>query len=179
MTGVRGWFKRPRATVVIGVGVLLVLVLSAIYGLVITQAAPPQPFPYNHQPHIEKDIPCVYCHSGAYRSQSAGLPTKAKCLGCHNNIKADTPQLKQWDEYAKSHADIEWVPVALMPDFIYFSHQPHVSAGVACTTCHGKIGQMSAAEPQKYWNMGWCLDCHKRMAPDKFDKLFDCATCHK
>jgi hypothetical protein len=179
MPGSRAGFKRPRLPLLIGGGVVLVLILAAIVGLVVTQAAPPQPFPYNHAVHIEQGIPCLYCHPGAYRTPSAGLPTRAKCLGCHNNIKADTPELQQFDEYAKSHENFEWVPVALMPDFVYFSHQPHISANIDCVTCHGDLSQMSAAEPQNNWNMGWCLDCHKKMAPEKQAKLFDCATCHQ
>jgi hypothetical protein len=152
---------------------------AVVYGLVAVQAAPPQPFPYNHAVHIQKGIACAYCHSAALRSKSAGLPTRAKCLGCHDNIKADTPKLKQFGEYAKAHPEFQWVPVALMPDFIYFSHQPHIQAGVDCKTCHGDLDKMSTAQPKKNMNMGWCLDCHKKMAPDQFTRLFDCATCHQ
>ena len=179
MPDLKSWFVRPRILWIIGSVITIVILAAATLGLLATQAAPQQPFPYTHSPHIEKEIPCIYCHSGAYRGQSAGLPTKAKCQGCHNNIKADTPLLSQWQEYAKEHEDIEWVPVAMMPDFIYFSHQPHINASLDCINCHGDVGKMTSAEPQKYWNMGWCLDCHKTMAPDKFVKLSDCATCHK
>jgi hypothetical protein len=179
MAGFKGLLKRPRIFWIIGVGMLLVILLGGILGLVVTQAAPPQPFPYTHAPHIEIGISCVYCHSSAYRGQSAGLPTKGKCMGCHNNIKAETPLLKQLDEYASSQENFEWVPVALMPDFVYFSHQPHLNAGLDCINCHGDISKMTAAEPQSYWNMGWCMDCHKQIAPDEYVKLSDCSTCHK
>jgi len=87
--------------------------------------------------------------------------------------------LKQLDEYSKSHENFEWVPVALMPDYVYFSHQMHLIANLDCVNCHGDVGTMTSAEPQPYWNMGWCLDCHNQMAPDKAVKLSDCATCHK
>jgi hypothetical protein len=157
-----------------------VVILAAMFtGLIITQAAPKQPFPYPHAPHIAIGIPCIYCHSGAYRGASAGLPTKAKCQGCHTNIKADTDLLKQWQEYASSHEKIEWVPVAIMPDFVYFSHQPHLNAGIDCSNCHGDVSKMNSAEPQKYVNMGFCLNCHKNSDPQHFTKLGDCATCHK
>jgi len=175
----KSWFKRPRIFWVIGIGVVIVLLAGATAGLVVTQAAPPQPFPYPHAPHIKLGIPCIYCHSGAYRGQSAGLPTKEKCQGCHNNMKANTDLLKQWQEYANTHDTITWVPVALMPDFVYFSHQPHLNAGLDCSNCHGDVASMTTAQPQKNWSMGWCLECHQRMAPDKFVKLSDCATCHQ
>ena len=48
MAGFKSWFKRPRIFWIIGVGVLLVIVLGGVLGLVVTQAAPPQPFPYTH-----------------------------------------------------------------------------------------------------------------------------------
>lgn len=178
MTDLRGWFKPPRIFWIMVAGVILVILVAGIVGLVVTQAAPPQPFPYTHMPHLERGIPCVYCHSSALRGQSAGLPSKAKCMGCHNNIKPETELLQQLDEYAKTNENFEWVPVAIMPDFVYFSHQPHLNAGLECSKCHGDVDKMTAAQPQKYWNMGWCLDCHKKMAPDKFVKLSDCATCH-
>jgi Cytochrome c7 and related cytochrome c len=179
MPDLKAWFQRPRLFWIIGAAVLIVIVAVAVVGLVITQAAPPQPFPYPHAPHIAKGIPCLYCHSGAYREQSAGLPTRAKCMGCHNNIKAETAPLKQLDEYASSHEQFTWVPVALLPDFVYFTHQPHLNAQLDCINCHGDVSKMTSARPQRYWDMGWCLKCHKTLAPDKFVKLSDCATCHK
>jgi len=171
--------KKPGLFWIIG-GIVVILVLAlAVVGLVVTQAAPAQPFPFTHAAHAAKGIPCLYCHSGAYRGMSAGLPTKSLCLGCHNNIKADTPLLQELDQYASAHAEFEWVPVALMPDFVYFSHQPHLDAHLDCSNCHGDVTQMTAAKPQKYWSMGWCLNCHTTLVPEKFSELTDCATCHK
>ena len=179
MPDLKGLFKRSSLRWLIGGFIALVLLGAIISGVYVTQAAPPQPFPYPHAPHIKAGIPCLYCHSGAYRGQSAGLPTKAKCQGCHNNIKPETQLLLDWNSYVKAHDTIEWVPVALLPDFIYFSHQPHLNAGIDCINCHGDLSKMNSAKPQGYWDMGWCLTCHKNMAPDKFVKLSDCATCHK
>jgi hypothetical protein len=159
--------------------VIVVLFALMIVGIVVTQAAPPQPFPYTHAPHIELGTPCVYCHSAAYRSRSAGLPTKQKCMGCHDNMKAETPLLKQLAVYAREHATFEWTPVALLPDFVRFNHQLHVVNGqLDCATCHGDVAHMADAQPQKYWDMGWCLDCHSQSSPDQYARLSDCSTCH-
>jgi len=173
------WYKRSLfrwvllAIVLVAVGTGLALVFIR------TQAAPVQPIPYNHAAHIGKGISCQYCHSGAYRNQSAGLPTRDKCLGCHANMDASTPGLKAVSDYLNKNEKIEWVPVAILPDFIYFSHQPHVAAGLNCETCHGDVGKMAAAQPNRAMNMGWCLDCHKKLAHEKFAKLSDCSTCHQ
>jgi hypothetical protein len=69
--------------------------------------------------------------------------------------------------------------VAIQPDFVYFSHRPHVAAGLNCEQCHGDVSQMAEAEYQGDQNMGWCLSCHRQQAPEKQVKLTDCATCHK
>lgn len=173
------WLKRPRLIGVIAGGIVLVLVAAAVVGLVVTQAAPEQPQAFRHSPHIQAGVQCLFCHSGAYRGVSATLPTRSKCLSCHNNMANDTPTLKEVASYLNKDENLEWVPVAIMPDFVYFSHRPHIAAGLNCETCHGNISAMDAAQPVKGQNMGWCLDCHKRLAPDKFVKLSDCETCHK
>lgn len=172
------WYKRLRFFWIAGAVVIIGLAIAVVV-LVRTQAAPPQPYPYNHAAHIAKGIPCLYCHSGAERGRSAGLPTVAKCQGCHANMNASTPGLKAVADYLNKNPKIQWVPVAIMPDFVYFSHQPHIAAGLNCEACHGDVGSMQTAQPRSDQNMGWCLTCHKNLAPDHFVKLSDCATCHK
>lgn len=173
---------KRRLLGLLGVAVL-VLVAAGVTGLVITQAAPQQPFPFAHTPHYNQDIPCLYCHPGADRGESAGLPTRAKCLGCHGNLPATNPGRQMVIDYLNSPEFVDgteemtWAPVALLPDFVYFTHRPHIGAGLNCENCHGDVGRMMAAEPVRM-NMGWCLDCHQKRAPDKFVKLSDCATCH-
>lgn len=181
MPNSKPFFKQPRF-LILG-ALLLVLVAAAFVGLMLAQASPAQSFPYNHSVHIKSGIQCIFCHSGAQRGVTAGLPTLQKCQGCHNNIdssKATNPKaVEAWRTYAQNHTSVEWVPVAIQPDFVYFSHQPHIAAKINCEQCHGDVSQMTVAQPQRLQKMGWCLDCHKAMAPDKTAKLTDCATCHK
>jgi hypothetical protein len=68
--------------------------------------------------------------------------------------------------------------VAIMPDFVQFTHQPHVNAGLECKACHGDLASMTTAQPQRGMNMGWCLACHRQMRPENAVKLTDCGTCH-
>ena len=159
-----------------------ILVLSgATYGVWTTQQAPKQPIQFPHTRHLEFGVPCLYCHPGAWRQASAGLPTSNKCWGCHQQIVAKTTELQKLANYVQSGEPIPWVPVAIMPDFVYFIHRPHIAAGLNCETCHGEISQMTVAMPQKM-TMGWCLECHRTKAvnnPVKLTKLTDCATCHR
>jgi len=165
---------------VVGFVVLGLLVLGAV-GLYVSQKVPPQPLPFNHQVHVQKlGLSCLFCHSNAAKGQSAGLPTTRRCMGCHAQIEPKTEGERILRQYAKQNASIPWVPVAIMPDFVYFSHRVHVKAGLACERCHGEVGQSTIAPSlSKKQNMGWCLSCHKNLAPDHFTKLSACETCHK
>jgi hypothetical protein len=173
--------------------VLLIAVLSVVggagWGLHQSQQVPPQPLEFPHNLHIGLGIQCLYCHPGAWTGPSAGLPTISKCWACHQQLKkyADgtvpfPPSLEILKDHVERDEAIPWVPVAIMPDFVYFSHRPHIAAGLNCEDCHGDMSKLTVAENPQVMNMGWCLDCHReRAAADqvKLIKLLDCATCHK
>lgn len=49
--------------------------------------APAQPIAYSHRLHAgELGIPCLYCHFGAERSRSAGIPSLSVCMNCHSKV---------------------------------------------------------------------------------------------
>jgi len=166
----------------VGIGIILVLLLSgAAYGVWTTQQSPRQPIQFVHKLHIEFGVQCLFCHPGAWRQASAGLPTSSKCWGCHQQLPIKTSELQKLADYVTKNQPIPWVPVAIQPDFVHFNHRPHIAAGLNCETCHGEISRMTVAEPQKGMNMGWCLGCHRQRAaldPEKLIKLTDCVTCH-
>ena len=56
---------------------------------------------------------------------------------------------------------MEWVRVHKLPDYVYFDHSVHVTAGVGCVECHGRIDQMERVRMEKPLSMGWCLECHR------------------
>lgn len=162
-------------------GMLLVLIglaTGGYFGLKVVQASPPQPIQFNHSRHDQAGIQCEYCHTSAGRAANTGLPTISKCMGCHFQMTARTAEMEKVLEYGSSGEPLSWVPVAIQPDFVRFSHQPHISYGLDCEECHGDLTTMTVAEPQPNQNMGWCLDCHQKLVPERFDVLSDCATCH-
>lgn len=58
---------------------------------------------------------------------------------------------------------IEWIRVHMLPDYVFFSHAQHVTAGkVACTTCHGPVQTMNILEQFSDLSMGWCINCHRQ-----------------
>lgn len=127
---------------------------------------PPQPVPYSHQLHAgQLGIDCRYCHSAVEVSHSARVPPNQTCMGCHAVVKPDSAALAPVREAWKSDASMEWVKVHQIPDHAYFNHSAHVSAGVGCRSCHGRVDQMEVVEVVSPLSMGWCLDCHRNPEP--------------
>jgi hypothetical protein len=172
--------KKPLIQIILGLVVIFALG-GAVWVVRKAQVVPAQPIEFPHQTHIAVGIQCLYCHPGALRGSSPGLPTEAKCYACHQQISITSPELDKLTVYVKTDEPIPWVPVAILPDFVYFSHRPHIAAGLNCEDCHGEVSRMTVAVPQKM-DMGWCLNCHRdrfKNDPVMLTKLTDCVTCHK
>ena len=138
---------------------------------------PEQPINFSHRIHAgDFEIPCMYCHTQARRSISAGVPSVNKCVGCHNEIATDRPQIKKVINYFENKEPIPWVKVHDLPDFVYFPHKRHVQADVACQTCHGPVEPLAAVTRMAPVKMGECLACHKE---NEVEHGLDCWTCHK
>ncbi len=174
---------RPRRLIRRFLIVVLVVTLGVVIGIVATRsrllAAPEQPILYSHQTHVEAGIQCLYCHAQATRSQTAGIPSIERCMGCHETIAIDHEAVQQLAGYWERSESIPWARVNYQPDFVYFSHQPHLSAGVSCETCHGDVGGMTETRPVLRMDMGWCLRCHLDQDPEHVERLVDCIACHK
>jgi hypothetical protein len=163
--------------------VILIVTIGVLAAIFVTRArlfaAPEQPIAYSHQTHVEAGMECLYCHSQATRSTIAGIPSVERCMGCHRVIAADNEDVQQIATYWENNQPIPWVRVNVQPDFVYFSHLPHLGAGVNCETCHGNIGAMDEARPIVRMDMGWCLQCHQEQEPEQVARLVDCIACHK
>jgi len=163
--------------------VLLIVAIGVIAAIFITRArllaAPDQPIFYSHQTHIEAGIQCLYCHTQATRSTIAGIPSVERCMGCHSAIATEDETVQQLAAYWERGEPIPWLRVNNQPDFVYFSHRPHLGAGLNCETCHGNIGAMDEARPVQRMDMGWCLECHEEQEAAHVTRLVDCMACHK
>ncbi len=182
--------KKPGIQVALLV-VVLVLISGAGWALYQTQIPPEQPIQFPHNIHVSLQIQCLYCHPGAFRQASAGLPTEQKCWACHGQLKKYfqppvpvdqwPPELQKLSNYVKNGEPIQWVPVYQVPDFVHFNHRPHIAAGLNCENCHGDMSKKTVATVEQTVNMGWCLNCHIQRTkdnPEKRIKLTDCGTCH-
>ena len=142
-------------------------------------ATPDQPISFSHRVHAQAGVQCLFCHSSAMRSDVASIPSLQNCMGCHQIIASDREPIKTLADYWKRQEPVLWQSINHQPDFVYFSHQPHLSAGISCENCHGNVGQMDVARQETNMDMGWCLDCHLKQPQKKTARLVDCLTCHK
>lgn len=128
--------------------------------------APEQPVPFSHQVHAgQLGMDCQYCHTQVTESKSANIPATQTCMNCHSQVLTESEDLQPVRDSWESGEPIEWVRVHMLPDFAYFNHSAHVSVGVGCESCHGRIDHMERVQQVEPLSMGWCLDCHRE--PEK------------
>lgn len=167
---------------------------------------PDQPVPYSHALHAgELGIDCRYCHSAVEKSSKAAVPPAAVCMNCHSAIRVDSPKLGPIRSAYSGNAPVHWVRVHDLPDYVYFNHSAHVTRGVGCESCHGRIDQMVQVYQHAPLTMEWCLGCHRNPEPNlrdpekvtamgyepapgegarireqnKINPPTDCSTCHR
>jgi hypothetical protein len=127
-----------------------------------TGYAPVQPVPYSHKLHAgDLGMDCFYCHYSADKSDYAAVPATQVCMNCHVRVKPQSPRLANLRQSWETGRPVEWVRVHRIPDFAFFNHQAHVTAGVSCVSCHGRVDQMVEVKQVEPMNMAWCLECHR------------------
>jgi hypothetical protein len=129
--------------------------------------APEQPIPYSHKLHADElGIDCRYCHANVERSQEAMVPPTETCMGCHAVVKKESPKLAPLRDSWSTGKPVPWIRVHKLPDHVYFDHSAHLTAGVGCSSCHGRIDKMEVVRLDKPIAMAWCLECHRDPTPN-------------
>ncbi len=169
-----GLAGRPRIRLLVGLSGLLLFTLLcgvafAYYGTDANLAvgySPIQPVEFSHKLHAgDLGLDCRFCHFTAERSAFAALPSTEVCMKCHSKVRTDSVKLLAVRATFAENKPIQWVRVHNLPDYVYFDHSVHLSAGVGCSTCHGRIDQMQRVEQVQSLSMGWCVDCHRSPTP--------------
>ncbi len=126
-----------------------------------------QPVPFSHAHHAGGlGIDCRYCHTSVETSSFAGIPPTKTCMNCHSELWTSAPMLEPVRASYRTGQSLVWTRVNDLPDFVYFSHDIHISKGVGCDECHGPVDRMPLMFQAKSLQMEWCLDCHR--APEKY-----------
>ena len=115
---------------------------------------------------------CMNCHKSIYEYKGTEEgPTPDDLANGYTN-EFYTKEIKKlykavgWDEenqtYTGESQPVEWVRIHNLPDFAYFNHSQHVTAGkIACQTCHGPVEEMEIMYQYSPLTMGWCINCHR------------------
>lgn len=163
------------------VKVVLIMFLIALAVIVVasitegrTGVGPKQPIPFSHRVHAgSKNISCFFCHPTATVSKNASIPPVQKCFLCHQVIASNFRPIRNMLGYYARQEPIPWIRVNRVPDFVHFSHQPHLARGFDCSRCHGNVKNMDRIRQQYQMNMQFCVTCHWN---NKFS--VSCSTCH-
>lgn len=166
-------FVFPRWTVAIRPLLAVVLLGGPVYLLTLayyggaprslnTGYAPVQPVAYSHALHAGKlGLDCRYCHTSVEKAAFASLPPTQTCMNCHTKVRANSDKLALVRESYATGRPIRWVKVHDLPDYVFFNHSAHVSRGVGCVECHGRVDRMEVVTQVQTLSMAWCLGCHR------------------
>jgi hypothetical protein len=128
--------------------------------------SPKQPVPFSHALHAgELGMDCRYCHTTVEEAAFAAVPPSATCMNCHKQIAPESRKLLAVRETVAHEAPVAWIKVHDLPDYVYFNHSAHVTRGVSCVSCHGRVDQMEQVYVAKPLSMAWCLGCHRDPEP--------------
>lgn len=140
--------------------------------------SPIQPVKFSHVVHAgQNGTDCIYCHSSAPYSKSAGIPPVNVCMNCHlivrNGTRSGVFEISKVISSYENQKPIEWIKVHNLPDHVFFSHAQHVSAGgVGCAECHGDVKGMNVIKQVSDLSMGWCINCHRTRKLDVQNNQF-------
>lgn len=161
------WVNKLPLYVLSGTGLLLCLIIFVFWYWFSPKNlevgyAPVQPIPYSHKLHVsELGLDCRYCHTQVENSSQSNVPNTETCMNCHTQIKTQSPYIMKLKESYVNNKPMQWVRVHKLPDYVYFNHSRHVTAGISCYSCHGRVDQMETVHQVKPLSMSWCLECHR------------------
>ena len=140
--------------------------------------SPAQPIKFSHAVHAgQNGTDCIYCHSSAPYSKTAGIPPLNVCMNCHlmvrNGTRSGVFEISKIISSYENHKPVEWIKVYNLPDHVFFSHAQHVSAGgIDCQECHGDVKKMNEIRQVPDLSMGWCINCHRTKKIDFHNDQF-------
>jgi hypothetical protein len=149
-----------------------------------------QPLQFSHALHTGGDVglTCADCHGFDPDGRFEGVPSLARCTGCHEQAQGETADEKRFvDEYVSHGREVPWRVYARQPANVHFPHAVHVRlAGIACERCHGGHGATTGLRrfernrlsgySRDIW--GHSLTRAGRPAGDGM-KMSDCEGCHR
>jgi hypothetical protein len=163
-------YKMPKINwaIISATGIIItwILAVNAIKFGRAKDYSPDQPVKFSHAVHAgQNKIDCNYCHYAARSSKTSGIPSANICMNCHLLVRTGTrsgvTEINKVIAAYESRRAINWVRIYRLPDFVFFSHAQHVTAGgIQCEACHGNVKEMHRLTQVPDLSMGWCIKCH-------------------
>ncbi len=120
-------------------------------------------------------MPCDYCHATLGDGVRISYPETSKCMMCHASIAKDKPAIQKLTALHEAGKPVPWVQIYSVPEYVFWSHQKHLTAGVACAACHGDVPSMDVmSKVTNVTTMGGCVDCHQQKSAPT-----GCLVCHE
>jgi uncharacterized protein YgiB involved in biofilm formation len=165
--------------------IMLLIVLMLVSGFILLRGfggveAPRQPIEFDHWQHVTKEegpqLECSFCHENADKSRYATVPNISTCMACHESIETDRPEVQKLAAIAERNEQPAWSRIYWIENSanVFFTHKPHIRAGLDCSACHGQVGQMHRLKREAELSMGWCVACHRQQRAS-----IDCYACHR
>ncbi|MBI1320244.1 MAG: hypothetical protein GC168_15060 [Candidatus Hydrogenedens sp.] len=180
--------SRVRILARIAAGALALVSVSMITSCMTAKDDAPSPekvdnargFKFSHALHVDAGLDdCSVCHDPAAGNPTAlSTPAHDLCSVCHEIPESNTeppedPAEREKCSFCHTRPDYSvntWKPK--LSGELKWQHAPHLTAEIACTTCHAKLDTLTLpASPMK----PFCMDCHKQQ---ENPKLNECSVCH-
>jgi hypothetical protein len=170
--------KQWISILVIGVTFVYITYVLVVDAIAIGRSkdySPFQPVKFSHAVHAgQNKTDCLYCHSSAPFSKTAGIPPVNVCMNCHlvvrNGTRSGVTEIAKVIDAYNTRKPIRWIKVHNLPDHVFFSHAQHIGAGgLNCQECHGNVEEMNVIKQVSDLSMGWCISCHRSKKVDIMD----------
>ena len=163
--------------VLVAVAAVSLMFLSGIIG---KPFEPSQPIAFDHWQHTSKEegpqLECAACHEHADKSRYAAIPNVSKCMECHESMETEKSEVQKLASISARGEQPPWKRVYWIDKSadVFFTHKPHIRAGVDCSACHGQVNQMHRVRREVEHSMSWCIECHRERKVS-----VGCSICHR
>jgi hypothetical protein len=128
---------------------------------------------FSHKLHFEDEgLDCMACHANFEDSDDPGMPVRAQCMLCHEDIDAEQPPEKRIDSLFDGDV-YRAQNLSRLPEEVVFSHMLHAVDSELCGTCHEGIEQNERLDDRMAVSMDDCSACHQNLGLAN-----ECSTCH-
>jgi c(7)-type cytochrome triheme protein len=122
---------------------------------------------FTHVKHTEEGVGCDDCHQ-PNENGAMQKPGLEQCSSCHDGDDILTKD--------QLEGKFTWSSQSRLSKEVIFSHDTHVSAEIACLSCHKDIDKNTNISSVQWLKMKDCTTCHASEVSQ--EAATDCTVCH-